>query len=98
MRVQVGIENNHDDRTIAWALEYPGCFAYGAAAEAALNLHAAAASYAARVRVHLVSLLPTLVGVAQVIELDGELWSPRKLLRRTLWHEREHTVHIQRLL
>ena len=29
MIFRIGIENNNDDRTIAWALDYPGCFAYG---------------------------------------------------------------------
>ena len=29
MIFRIGIENNDDDRTIAWALEHPGCFAYG---------------------------------------------------------------------
>ena len=29
---------------------------------------------------------------------DGEFWSPRKLLRRALWHERDHTRHILKLL
>jgi len=43
-------------------------------------------------------LLPDLVGVSQVVGVDGELWSPRKLLRRALWHEIDHTRHIQRLI
>jgi hypothetical protein len=29
---------------------------------------------------------------------DGEFWSPRKLLRRAVWHERDHTEHIRKLL
>jgi hypothetical protein len=29
---------------------------------------------------------------------DGEFWSPRKLLRRAVWHERDHTGHIRKLL
>ena len=29
MIFHVGIENNNDDRTIAWALDHPGCFSYG---------------------------------------------------------------------
>ncbi len=28
MRILVGIENNIEERSLAWALEYPGCFAY----------------------------------------------------------------------
>jgi hypothetical protein len=49
-------------------------------------------------RVYLNDLLPTLVGMSKVIGLDGEFWSPRKMLRRTLWHERDHTEHIRKLL
>ena len=29
MIFRVGIENNNDGRSIAWALDHPGCFAYG---------------------------------------------------------------------
>ncbi len=29
MRVLIGLENNTERRSIAWALDYPGCFAYG---------------------------------------------------------------------
>jgi uncharacterized damage-inducible protein DinB len=43
-------------------------------------------------------LLPTLKGVKQVTGVDGEFWSPRKVLRRTLWHERDHTEHIHKLV
>jgi hypothetical protein len=49
-------------------------------------------------RVHFNSLLPRLEGLQQVIGLEGEFWSPRKVLRRTLWHERDHTQHIRKLL
>ncbi len=53
MRIRVGIENDNDDRSIAWALEHPGCFAYGAdAAEATDNMRRAVEEYAARVRAH----------------------------------------------
>ena len=41
--------------------------------------------------------LPTLKTVNQVAGVDGELWSPRKVLRRALWHERDHTEHIRKL-
>jgi hypothetical protein len=44
------------------------------------------------------SLLPKLDGVNKVIGLEGEIWSPRKVLRRALWHERDHTDHIRKLL
>lgn len=50
------------------------------------------------VRDHFSSLLPRLDGVERVIGLEGEIWSPRKVLRRALWHERDHTDHIRKLL
>ena len=43
-------------------------------------------------------VLPKLEGQHIVTGLDGEFWSPRKTLRRTLWHERDHTEHIRKLL
>jgi hypothetical protein len=43
-------------------------------------------------------LIPTLKDVDQVVGVDGEFWSPRKVLRRALWHERDHTEHIRKLL
>jgi hypothetical protein len=49
------------------------------------------------VRVRLEEVLPTLVGVEKVVGLDGEFWSPRKLLRRAVWHERDHTQHILKI-
>jgi hypothetical protein len=53
MFIRSGIENNNDDRSIAWALEHPGCFAYGAnAAEAEANMPAAVEEYADWVRAH----------------------------------------------
>ena len=50
------------------------------------------------VREHFNSLLPRLDGVNKVIGLEGEVWSPRKVLRRALWHERDHIEHIRKLL
>jgi hypothetical protein len=44
------------------------------------------------------TVLYKLDGVKQVIGVDGEFWSPRKVLRRTLWHERDHTDHIRKIL
>jgi predicted RNase H-like HicB family nuclease len=49
------------------------------------------------VRAHLVSVLPTLVGSRQVVGIDGEFWSPCKLLRRAVWHELDHVEHIGKL-
>jgi hypothetical protein len=43
-------------------------------------------------------ILPTLKDINQVVGVDGEFWSPRKVLRRALWHERDHTEHIRKLL
>jgi hypothetical protein len=43
-------------------------------------------------------VLPQLKGVKQVTGMEGEFWSPRKVLRRTLWHERDHTEHIRKLI
>jgi len=42
--------------------------------------------------------LPKLVDVSQVIGDDGEFWSPRKVLRRSLWHELDHIEHIKKLI
>ncbi len=51
-----------------------------------------------KVRHHLNQLLPTLVGSKQVLGIDGEFWSPRKVLRRAAWHELDHLDHIRKLL
>ncbi len=50
------------------------------------------------VRDHFIALLPKLQSQDKVIGREGELWSPRKVLRRALWHERDHTEHIRKLL
>jgi hypothetical protein len=42
--------------------------------------------------------LLTLVGDERVTSNCDELWSARKVVRRALWHERDHTQHIARLL
>jgi hypothetical protein len=51
-----------------------------------------------KVRDHLVAVLPKLAAVNVVLGKDGEFWSPRKLLRRAVWHERDHAFHIRKLL
>ncbi len=51
-----------------------------------------------KVRSLMNEVLPTLKDVNQVVGVDGELWSPRKVLRRALWHERDHTEHIRKLI
>jgi uncharacterized damage-inducible protein DinB len=47
-----------------------------------------------KVRAHFRLVLPTLAGDERLAEPDHELWSPRKMLRRALWHERDHTAHV----
>lgn len=37
-------------------------------------------------------------GDGRVQGVDGELWSCRKILRRTLWHQRDHIEHIKQLV
>lgn len=51
-----------------------------------------------KVRGRLVEVLPGLAGSKQVVGAGGEFWSPRKLLRRAVWHEYDHITHIQKLL
>jgi uncharacterized damage-inducible protein DinB len=51
-----------------------------------------------KVRAMMNERLPAFKDSRQVVGMDGELWSPRKVLRRTLWHERDHTEHIRKVL
>ncbi len=51
-----------------------------------------------KVRARLNEVLPALEESGQVVGVEGEFWSPRKLLRRAVWHERDHMRHIQKLL
>jgi len=51
-----------------------------------------------QVRDVLIAQLPSLEASKQVVGLEGEFWSPRKLIRRAIWHERDHTEHIQKLI
>lgn len=43
-------------------------------------------------------VLPTLAGSNAVVGVDGEFWSPRKVLRRAAWHEIDHIEHIFKLI
>jgi hypothetical protein len=52
----------------------------------------------AKVRDAFVKMLPKLEGANLVTGSEGELWSPRKVLRRAVWHERDHIVHIRKLI
>ena len=42
--------------------------------------------------------LPALKNRSEILEVEGETWSARKVLRRALWHIRDHHFHIERLM
>lgn len=46
----------------------------------------------------LIDALPNLIGDTKLTENAQERWSARKLVRRTLWHRRDHIDHIRQLL
>jgi hypothetical protein len=50
------------------------------------------------VRSNLEYILPGLAGSTLVVGMSGEFWSPRKVLRRAVWHELDHIAHIRKLL
>ena len=50
------------------------------------------------VRAHTRRQLSQLAGNTTITERTGEQWSARKIVRRTLWHERAHTQQIIRYL
>jgi hypothetical protein len=50
------------------------------------------------VRTNTRSQLVKLIGIDTITENCGERWSPRKVVRRALWHERDHTQHITKRL
>lgn len=50
------------------------------------------------IRARTLQIIPELAEVDQVRDIDGELWSPRKMVRRILWHERDHTRQLEELL
>lgn len=50
-----------------------------------------------QVRNHLLDSLASLASRQGVMAMAGETWSARKVLRRALWHDRDHTQHLQRL-
>jgi hypothetical protein len=59
MLIRIGIENNIEGRTLAWALDYPGCFAYGMdEAEALINLPKALLDYE-----HWIKITPMIPGL-----------------------------------
>lgn len=42
-------------------------------------------------------IFPEFAGEVNVRGIEGEFWSYRKILRRTLWHQRDHIEHIKGL-
>ncbi len=49
-------------------------------------------------RARTLEVLPDLAGLEKVWGRQGELWSPRKMLRRAIWHELDHIEHIRKLI
>jgi hypothetical protein len=53
MQIRIGLENNIEGRTLAWALDYPGCFAYGTdETEALIRLPRALLEYELWIKEH----------------------------------------------
>lgn len=52
----------------------------------------------ALIRLQVMQVLERLTGIEEVVGKEGEFWSPRKFLRRLLYHERDHLGHILELL
>lgn len=50
------------------------------------------------VRTRVIEVLDELPGLEKVNGKEGEFWSPRKLLRRLLYHERDHLDHLLQIL
>lgn len=50
------------------------------------------------IRAFTLRALPTLADRDMVADCGGEKWTPRKVLRRTIWHERDHTQQIATIL
>lgn len=47
---------------------------------------------------HMLEQLPALMKRTGAVTIGGETWSARKVLRRSLWHRRDHTDHIADLI
>jgi len=83
---------NHNAAAENWYLSHLGC---------GLELRQLAASpleKIALVRTHTRQKLADWIGDGRVTQNYDEHWSARKVLRRTLWHERDHTQQIQHYL
>ncbi|MDX1662912.1 MAG: hypothetical protein R3272_03900 [Candidatus Promineifilaceae bacterium] len=52
----------------------------------------------AAARANTVDRLAQLIGIERITLNCDEKWSPRKVLRRTLWHEQDHTQQLAKLL
>jgi DinB superfamily len=50
------------------------------------------------VRKRVIEVMDELPGLQKVNGKEGEFWSPRKLLRRLLYHERDHLGHLLQIL
>jgi len=50
------------------------------------------------VRTRVIEVLDELSGLEKVNGKEGEFWSPRKLLRRLLYHEHDHLDHLLQIL
>ena len=50
------------------------------------------------VRARVIEVLDEFPGLEKVVGKEGEFWSPRKLLRRLLYHERDHLGHLLQIL
>lgn len=45
-----------------------------------------------------IKYLPEMVGSKEISQYSGESWTPRKFVRRLLWHRRDHIDQIKKLL
>jgi len=45
----------------------------------------------------IMQIFPKFTGEVRVEGIEGEFWSFRKIVRRTLWHQRDHIEHIKEL-
>ena len=50
------------------------------------------------VRAHSRQQLETVAGKELIVKVRGESWSPRKVFRWMVWHERDHAGHISKLM
>lgn len=74
MSILVGLENNYEGRSLAWALDYPGCFVYGKDADDALaNIPDAFEHYRAWIAAHTPD--SWLTGAVEQDALLSEVWN-----------------------